>query len=115
MTAYRDALAVSLRDAPQRLDLAQALLARGDTVVLLEGQLALRPDGSRVLCEVIDALSEGSRSARRFEALIEGGRSLLRESALDDALRSKQLEWIVVADYGSGTVQLWPQNEERAP
>ena len=112
MTAYRDALALSRTDSPERTNLARSLLARGDTVVLLEGQLALRPYGDRVRCEVIDPFAHGVRTAERFERLIESARSLLDEFSLESALPSKQLEWMVVNDDGS--VRLWPPKERRS-
>jgi hypothetical protein len=80
-------------------------------VVLLDDQVAFRSDGDNVLCEVIDPYSGGPRSATRFEQLVESARTLAKDSPLDRYLRTKKLRWIVVADYGTGTRQLWPSVE----
>ena len=113
MSAYKDALAISLREAPARIELARSLLDRGAAVVLLDEQVALRSAGESILCEVIDPYSDGVRSAERFEGLIESGRTLLSQSPLHPYLSGKRLQWIVVADYGTGTLQLWPTTERR--
>ena len=99
---------MSLREAPERVELARSLLERGSAVVLIDDQLALRRSGDRVLCEVIDPFVDGIRSAHRFEALIESAHALLDDSLLSRLVTGEELEWIVVADYGMGTVQLWP-------
>ena len=111
MSAYKHALAVSLGDSQQRIELACSLLKRGESVVLLEGRLALRTDGDRILCEVIDPYSDGVRSAKRYEELVACGRALREESALGTQLPADRLRWLVVADYGTGTQQLWPFQE----
>ena len=111
MSAYKHALAVSLDDSQQRIELACSLLKRGESVVLLEGRLALRTDGDRILCEVIDPYSNGVQSAKRYEELVASGIALLRQSALSTQLPADRLQWLVVTDYGTGTKQLWPFQE----
>jgi hypothetical protein len=113
MSAYKHALALSLRDGPQRIALARAVLESGDQAVLLEGAVALRLAGNLILAEVVDPFFRGSNSRERFENLIERGQALLQESTLGSYLDPERLRWIVVADYGTGTQQLWPVPEER--
>jgi hypothetical protein len=108
MSAYRDALVVDDNSSDQRLVLAAAVLARCEGVVLLDGVVALRPTSRAIVCEVIDPERSAHRCAEEFKVLVENARHVLANSKLAKLLPSRPLEWLVVEDYGSGTVELWP-------
>lgn len=108
MSAYKDALAVDDTSSDQRLALAADLLASCNGVVLLDGALALRPTHSDILCEVIDPMPNAHRCAEEFKVLVENASRLLAASKLGTMLPQKPLHWLVVEDYGAGTVELWP-------
>ena len=104
MSAYKDALHLSSAEEGLRLKLAEELLTRGQAVVVLDGVLALHSQSDEVLCEVI---SSGSNTP---EVQVERGRRLLRASTLGSALGRRKCRWLVVEDYGSGTVELWRES-----
>jgi hypothetical protein len=111
MSAYKDALAVDDKSSDQRLALAAELLAGCEGVILLEEVVALRPTQSAILCEIIDPSPSARRCAEEFKALVENASRLLAASKLAVLLPRKPLHWLVVADYGTGTVELWPGGE----
>jgi hypothetical protein len=108
MSAYRDALIVDDNSSDQRLDLAAAVLDRCEGVVLLDGMVALRPTPRAIICEVIDPAPAAHRCAEEFKVLVENASFSFANSKLEERLPSRPLEWVVVDDYGSGTVELWP-------
>lgn len=108
MSAYKDALAVDDQSSDQRLALAAGLLAGPEGVVLLAGMLALRPTQSGILCEVIDPVPNTHRCDEEFKVLVENAARMLAASKLGGLLPRKQLHWLVVEDYGTGTAELWP-------
>jgi hypothetical protein len=108
MSAYRDALVVDDSSSDQRLDLAVGVLNRCEGVVLLDGVVALRPTPRAIICEVIDPAPTAHRCAEEFKVLVENASLVLANSKLAKWLPSRSLEWVVVDDYGSGTVELWP-------
>jgi hypothetical protein len=108
MSAYRDALVVDDNSSDQRLDLAAAVLDRCEGVVLLDGMVALRPTRRAIICEVIDPAPTAHRCAEEFKVLAENASLIFANSRLAKRLPSRPLEWVVVDDYGSGTVKLWP-------
>lgn len=107
MSAYKDALAVDDKSSGQRLALAAGILARSEGVVLLETRLALRPDHGAIQCEVIDPIPGAHRCAEEFKVLVENAQRMLAASKLGAMLPEKPLHWLVVEDYGTGTVELW--------
>ena len=109
MTAYRDALALSESDGQSRLDLAVTMLNEEGFVVLFEHQIALRRERDRILCEVIEPYVQVPGSADRYQKLLDSAQALFRESTLYRALPDVRLDWIVVNDYHTGTIQLWPR------
>lgn len=108
MSAYKHALRLWTDASPQRVELAASVLDRGEEVVLLDGQLALRSESGRILCEVIDPFVDGPKLEQRYHALVQSAQQLLSASPLNAYTRTKHLEWLVVQDYGTGTTQLWP-------
>ena len=108
MSAYRDALVVDDSSTDQRLALATTVLERCEGVVLFDGIVALRPTPHAIICEVIDPAPNAHRCAEEFKVLVDNARLGLANSKLSKRLPSRPLEWLVVDDYGSGTVQLWP-------
>ena len=107
MSAYKDALAIGTGASRQRLALAAEVLANGSGVVLLDELMALRHSDSELLCEVIDRAPSAHRCAQEYEVLVENARHALEASKLSPLLPDLPRAWIVVADYGSGTVELW--------
>jgi hypothetical protein len=107
MSAYKDALHLDGKSADDRVRLAADLLRTGEGVVVLEGRLALRPLGGRIICEVIDAWFKGEHSHAEYKAMVDVGKSLLSASRLASVVPSDRLDWVVVSDYGTGTVELW--------
>ena len=109
VTAYRDALALSESDGHSRLELAVTKLNECGFVVLFEHQIALRRERDRILCEVIDPYAQGPDSADRYQKLLDSAQALFSESTLYRALPDVRLDWIVVNDHETGTIQLWPR------
>jgi hypothetical protein len=108
MSAYRHALIVDEASSEQRLLLAVGVLDRCEGVVMLDGVVALRPTPDAILCEVVDPTPTAHRCAEEFKALVENAQRGLAESRLAPLLARKALQWLVVDDYGNGTVELWP-------
>lgn len=107
MSAYKDALAIESGASEQRLALAAEILASGAGVVLLEDIVALRPSRYELLCEVIDTMPTAHRCANEYEVLVENARRALEASKLAALLPDLPRSWLVVEDYGTGTVELW--------
>jgi hypothetical protein len=102
MSAYKAALHIKSDESGGRLVLAQELLATGQGVVVLDGVVALRPSGSELLCEVI---ADGSETD--FGSVVASARELLATSTLGRSATQRNLQWLVVDDYGTGTQELW--------
>ena len=101
MSAYRDALHISSAENGARLQLAIELLASHGSVVVLDELLALRPDRDTILCEVI---ASGNLAP---QAQVQNAKRLLESSPLGSSIRGKRCNWLVVEDYGTGTVERW--------
>jgi hypothetical protein len=108
MSAYKDALAIDDTSSEQRLALAAEMLACGKGVVLVGGVIALRATPEAIQCEVIDPTPSERRCAEEFKVLIENAARDLAGSRLASRLPARPLQWLVVEDCGSGTVELWP-------
>ena len=108
MSAYRYALVVDDTSTEQRLALAAEALDRCERVVMLEGVVALRPTPGVILCEVIDPMPTAHRCAEEFIVLVENAGRMLAGSKLANRLPDRPLQWLVVEDNGTGTVELWP-------
>jgi len=107
MNAYRQALHIEADASKARIELASSLLRRNEGVVVLSQQIALRPEPHRILCEVIEDPLASRRSPQEYESLVEAAREFLESSPLGHAVAKRKLEWVVVADTGMGTVQIW--------
>ena len=101
MNAYKHALHISENESGQRLELAKDLLLNGKGVVVIDDLLALRPLSGQIMCEVI------SQSSAPPQAQILNAKKLLLESSIGDSLQGKKLQWLVVEDYGTGTIEVW--------
>ena len=104
MSAFKDALHLTSVEQGRRLQLAAELLADGRAVVVLDNTIALRPGADKILCEVISAGSVAP------ETQVENGKRLLQASTLGDLVDTRRCEWLVVEDYGMGTVELWRES-----
>ncbi len=102
MSAYKDALHIAVQESDRRALLASELLSSGRGVVVLDGTLALRPEPDRILCEVIAT----PVSLAKYRGAVEAAQALLKRSTIFKDI-SKPLSWLVVDDYGMGTVVLW--------
>jgi hypothetical protein len=101
MSAYKDALHISVKEAGQRLQLAIDLLLSGEGVVVIDNLLALRPHKGQILCEVI---SQGTTPP---QDQIKNAKAFLQESSISEYLPCNKLQWLVVEDYGTGTIEVW--------
>lgn len=107
MSAYRDVLSVDADSSDQQLDQAAEILATGAGVVMLNNTVALRPTPTCLLCEVVDPAPASRRCANEFEVLAENAQRMLDSSRLSERLPNIPRKWLVVADCGTGTVELW--------
>jgi len=107
MTAYRDALVVDDASSEQRLGLAVSLLNDGSGVVMLEGVAALRSTPTGIICEVVDRSPGSHRCMEELKVLVENAARALAGSRLAARLPARPMQWVVVEDCGSGTVELW--------
>jgi hypothetical protein len=108
MSAYKHALVVDNASSERRLALAAAVLDRCDGVVMFDGVVALRPTPGAIMCEVIDPAPSEHRCAEEFKVLVENASRSLANSKLAERLPRRPLKWLVVADCGSRTEELWP-------
>jgi hypothetical protein len=69
--------------------------------------VALKPTPAEILCEVIDPEGGVHRCTEEYKVLVENAGRALAASKLGKLLPSKPLRWLVVGDYGAGTIQLW--------
>ena len=97
MSAYKDALHISSTETGGRLLLARELIASGKQVVVIDGLVALRRTNNALVAEVIASGASGD-----VDAMVETARELVRRSALSVSPN----EWLVVEDYGTGTLAL---------
>lgn len=108
MAAYKHALAIDDDSSEQRLLLAAGMLERCEGVVMLDGNVALRPTPRVIFCEVIDREPAAHRCAEEFKVLVENAQRRVAQSKLAARLPRRPLHWLVVEDYGTGTLELWP-------
>ena len=104
MSAYKNDLHIRANESGRRAQLAAELISTGQGVVVIEETLALRPNEGELLCEVI---SRPCSDVTTYKAVVENARALLASSSLVAAASSKKLSWLVVEDYGMGTLELW--------
>ncbi len=107
MSRDKNALAIETGDSDQRFALAAKTLAAGNSVVMFEGTLVLRPVRSELLCEVVDPTPSARRCANEYEVLVENAQRALETSKLATLLPHRRRQWLVVADVGTGTTELW--------
>jgi hypothetical protein len=108
MSAYKHALVVDDTSSDERLALAAEVLDRCEEVVMLDGVVALRPTPDVILCEVVDPMPNAHRCSEEFKVLVENAARALASSKLSSRLPPRPLQWLVVDDYGTGTLQIWP-------
>jgi hypothetical protein len=104
MSVYKDCLCIGASEVGSRADLAVELIAAGTGCVVLEDLLVLRPKGEEIVCEVLARLAT---SSSHYEAAVVRARALLASSSIASVAAAKQLTWVVVEDYGMGTIELW--------
>jgi hypothetical protein len=108
MRAFDNALHLTAGASPERVALARELLESRKGVVVLEGRVALRPEGGGITCEVIDPSHDSTGSEAHYERLVAEGQKLIEAFALVGFVEASPRRWIVVTDSGMGAVQLWP-------
>jgi len=112
MTAYRNAVDLYLDSPRDRICTAAGFLREAKTTVFVEGWLALRGTSrNAVLVEVVDRADATGRSDH-YESLLAQARSLLADPSFACFVEGMQLDWLVVQDYGTGTIQVWPPVSE---
>ena len=107
MSAYRDALTIEPDASRERVELAAEILSAGIGVVVLENSLALRRSGAALICEVLDPAPLEHRCAMEHEVLLENARRTLEASPLRCRLAEMPCEWLIVEEFGSGTIEGW--------
>jgi hypothetical protein len=107
MSTHKGAVAVELADSDDRLAFAAQALADGQSVVLLEGMLILRPAPGELRCEVVDPAPSARRCANEYEVLVENAQRALEASTLAPLLPNLRRTWFVVGDNASGETELW--------
>ncbi len=95
------------RDFDQRFALAAKTLAAGETVIMFEGTLVLRPVRNELVCEVVDPTPSARRCANEYEVLVENAQRALDASKLGALLPNLRRRWLVIGDTGAGTTELW--------
>ena len=107
MSAYRHAFGIDAGASDQRLALAAGILSGCKGVVMFEGIVALCPTHAHILCEVVDPTPSARRCVNEYEVLVENAKRALDASKLGSLLPDLPCKWLVVADCGMGTVELW--------
>jgi len=57
--------------------------------------------------EVVDR-ADSSDSADYYESLLAQAKKLLVDPPFACLVQGMQMDWLVVHDYGTGTIQVWP-------
>ncbi len=83
-------------------------LANGTGVVMLDGQLILSANSSRLICEVLDPEPSAHRCVHEYEVLLENAQLELQSSRLNELLPDLPQTWRVVKAGESETTVLWP-------
>ena len=107
MSIDGDTLTLENGASDQRFALAAKALAAGESVVVFEGALILRPARGELVCEVVDPAPSARRCANEYEVLVENAQHALEGSKLSALLPHLRRSWLVVGDTGSGTMELW--------
>ena len=107
MSTYKHALVVDDTSSEQVLALAAVVLDRCEGIVMLDGVVALRPAPGVIRCEIIDPNPTAHRCAEEFKVIVENASRGLAGSKLASRLPHRPIQWLVVEDYGTGTVELW--------
>ena len=107
MSRDGNVLAIEAGDSDQRFALAAKTLTGGESVVMFEGTLVLRPARGGLLCEVVDPAPSARRCANEYEVLVENAQRALEASKLNALLPRLRRSWLVVGDSGAGTTELW--------
>lgn len=102
-----DRLVVDDSSSDQCLTLAAELLDHCNGVVVLEGVATLWPSPHEIECSVIEPVPTIARCEEEYKVLVENAAHALRSSKLGRRLPDRPLRWVVVDDYGTGTVELW--------
>ena len=76
---------------------------------MLENRLALRRMKEYVLCEVITQLQPHEHQEEKLAEEINQAKDLLKNSTIQNLVKEYKLKWLVIEDYGSGSVQIWPK------
>jgi hypothetical protein len=108
MSACKNAMVIDDASSAHCLALAARMLDHCEGVVMLDGVVALRPTPGAILCEVVDPTPDGHRCAEEFKVLVENAGRGLANSRLASLLPRRPLQWRVVKDNGTDTVEVWP-------
>ena len=91
----------------QRLALAAELLERSSGVVVLDGVVTLWPRPNEIECAVTLAMPAIARCEEEYKVLVENAARALQASKIGRRLPNRPRRWVVVDDYGKGSVELW--------
>lgn len=108
MSAYKDAIIVDDYSSEQHLRFAISILEQGQGILIYNNVLALRHTSNTISCEVIDPNPNSHRCEEEFKVLVENAGRDLANSKLGRLLANKTLRWLVVEDYATETLEVWP-------
>jgi hypothetical protein len=100
-------LVIDKSSSEQRLAHAAELLERCDGVVVLEGVVTLWPSPHGIECSVTGSSQAIARCEEEYKVLVENAARALEASTLGSRLPNRPLHWVIVAEYGTGAVELW--------
>ena len=102
-----DRLVVDDSSSDQRLALAQELLESCRCAVVLDGVATLWPSRTHIECAVPVPAPFTPRCEEEYKVLVENAARALQSSNLAGRLPNRPLRWLVVDDYGTGSIELW--------
>ena len=102
-----DTLVIDESSSEQRLQLATELLEDCNGVVVLDGIATLWPRSTEFECAVAIPSHSIAKCEEEYKVLVENAARALQASKLASRMPERPLRWVVVDDYGNGSVELW--------
>ena len=102
-----DTLVIDESSSEQRLQLAAELLESCSGVVVLDGVVTLWPRPTDTECAVAVTVHSIARCEEEYKVLVENAARTFQASKLAPRMPDRPLRWVVIDDYGRGSVELW--------
>jgi hypothetical protein len=102
-----ETLVVDGSSSEQRLQLAAELLENCNGVVVLDGVVTLWPRPTETECAVAVPVHSIARCEEEYKVLVENAARALQASRLAPHMPERPLRWVVVDNFGNGSVELW--------